>query len=306
MKKSVLFSIMVLLSAYSYAQTDYQPMVREGVKWVFLNSDVAIDDDYEGEDLKFVGKGDFPFYLEFKGDTTINGLTYKKLYCSLSREYDAGKLRPVAYLREEDKCVYGISDPVGCDQYKADYNLPLHLYSMAMYGTTPWREYKLYDFVDIEAFARNVFSLIGYEDADVNVVNETVKVGGENRNAYHVQIAMNGEVYEDLTIVEGIGCLDYMLGFTSTIVPTCICPRSLGLAQQETSAGDIIYRGTSYYGPYNGHELIDVDDVNHAINIILGKQLYSRHFLNDISDFNGDYVVDVDDVNSLINYILNK
>ena len=53
-----------------------------------------------------------------------------------------------------------------------------------------------------------------------------------------------------------------------------------------------------------GGARIDVETVNHIINLILRYKIYSRHYLDDMSDLNGDYRIDVNDVNTAINWIL--
>ena len=293
MKKIYLIALVLLCcSGMASAQIDYTPLVREGVRWVYLFSDVT---NYgESEDF---GKGDYAYFMEFRGDTIINGLTYKKLYSSFTRTFDETKIRPVAYLREADKHVYGISDPEGRFQYVESHNLELPMRGMAMYGASgSWQEYELYDFNDMETFAHKVL----WWGDELSMTKTVVTVNGEPRNAYK----FDGD-YDTFTIVEGIGNEDgNLLSFGSNDYPTCVCPVPLGLAQQETLNGNIIYRGNYFYGPYQGNWKIDIETVNHVINIILGYCIYSRFYNGDIDDFNGDYKVDVEDVNAVINYIL--
>lgn len=307
MKKIYITMLIAMVwSSIAIAQVDYTPLVREGVRWTYLASDVSFSFENTGVE-SYLGKGDYAYFMEFRGDTIINGLTYKKLYSSLSREFDESKLRPVAYLREADKHVYGIPDRTGRFQFAESHNLELPILGKAVFGSDRvWQEYELYDFNDMETFAYEALSDWTY-GMDINVEMKTVSINGEIRNAYSFSCRIYDDEYElfNFTIIEGIGNEDgNMLGFGPYLVPTCICPIELGLAQQETVDGNVIYHGQYYYGPYHGDQLIDVDDVNHAINIILGKQIYSRHYFNDISDFNGDYIVDIEDVNAIINRIL--
>lgn len=285
-------------------ECEYTPLVQEGVRWVYLYSDVTADDIYDpvtDEDYPiWLGKGDYAYFMEFRGDTIINGTAYKKLYSSLSRQFDEKKMRPVAYLREADKRVYGISDPEGRYQYVPTHNMALPLGGMAVYGNNaPWEEYLLYDFGDIEAFAREALSY--YYGEQITAKPFTTTVNGEPRNAYTISI---GE-WMSFNIVEGIGN-EYgnLLSFGPDDVPTCICPIPLGLAQQEYLDGNVTYRGKYFYGPYQGGARIDVETVNHIINLILRYKIYSRHYLDDMSDLNGDYRIDVNDVNTAINWIL--
>ena len=307
MKKIYITIMMVIAwSGIAMAQVDYTPLVQEGVRWTYLSSDVAYSFDENTGVESYLGKGDYAYFMEFRGDTIINGLTYKKLYSSLSREFDESKLRPVAYLRETDKHVYGIPDRTGRFQFAESHNLELPILGKAVFGSDKaWQEYELYDFNDMETFARETLSEFWGMNIDVSVTMTTVNINGEPRNAYRLFLFDDEYELFNFTIIEGIGNEDgNMLGFGPNFVPTCICPIELGLAQQETIDGNVIYHGKYYYGPYHGNQLIDVEDVNHAINIILGRQIYSRHYLDDISDFNGDYVIDVGDVNAIINRIL--
>ena len=85
---------------------DYQPLVREGVRWInrsFIYFEGAIfDPHYYG--------------IEFSGDTIINvngtQVVFKKCYSfvinkdNYSSAIDFSKLTPAAYMMEEDKKVY--------------------------------------------------------------------------------------------------------------------------------------------------------------------------------------------------------
>lgn len=291
---------------------NYTPLVREGIRWVYLYSDVTTTDGYNPETNEeypiWSGKGDYAYFMEFRGDTIINDINYKKLYCSLTRDFNENSLRPIAYLREADKHVYGISDRMGINQFINSHNLVMpQLGNAASTAGSSWQEYELYDFNDIEAFTRQNLSVFWGDDFEISLLMKTISINNEPRNAYFIDIDL-GEYDNPIPfkIVEGVGCEEIdMLSYGPNLgIPTCICPIPLGLAQQETTGGDVIYHGISYYGPYHGNKMIDVEDVNHAINIILGNSIYSRHYLNDISDFNGDYKVDIEDVNAMINRIL--
>ena len=140
-----------------------------------------------------------------------------------------------------------------------------------------------------------------FEGEQITVTPFTTSVNGKQRNAYKISM---GE-WDMFNIVEGIGNENgNLLSFGPHDVPTCICPIPLGLAQQEHLDGSVVYRGQYFYGPYQGGERIDVETVNHIVNLILGKEVYSRHYMRDKSDLNADFKIDVNDVNTAINWIL--
>ena len=70
--KRILLSMMTLgaISMMAQSSSEYTPLVREGVKW-----DCAII-HYRPDDTM----SEYPYTIEFRGDTTINGNTYKKCY----------------------------------------------------------------------------------------------------------------------------------------------------------------------------------------------------------------------------------
>ena len=94
MKKIILYTLLMLFGATQALANDYEyvPFVREGVKWVY-------DYDYDG---------DTPATLELKGDTIINGKTYKAMHYYCGQSINTGNDTVPVYLREEDKVVYGI------------------------------------------------------------------------------------------------------------------------------------------------------------------------------------------------------
>ena len=79
--KKTLMMVLLALSCSIAAQaqdTDYQPLVREGVRWV---------NQFHHENLENGFEDDILYYLEFKGDTLIGGKNYTKCYMTT----DAGE-----------------------------------------------------------------------------------------------------------------------------------------------------------------------------------------------------------------------
>ena len=283
MKKLYILITALLGVLGSQAQTsdDYVPLVREGVRWVYLYSDVTASSNED--DIIFKGQGDYAYFMEFRGDTVINDITYKKLYLSMSRNFDEWHLTPIAYMREENKRVLGFDANNIADG-----------------------ENVYYDFGDMAAFAQEIYEMNPYwYESPFTVTPFTVTVAGQPRNAYKID---NGWEWDYSLVIEGIGNdVNNMLSFGPLSgIPTCICPIPLGLAQVEDLEGNILYRGRYSYGPYTGKGSIAL--VNKIINVILGHEVFSHHYdfpcTNDC-DVNADYVVDINDVNEIIARILN-
>ena len=93
--KKLLLSAMVLLATCiaAQAQSDYLPLVREGVRWHYVKQYYGI------EELQ----PNVSYYYEFRGDTIVDGKTFKKCYMSSPEPGESGL---VALMREEDRKVY--------------------------------------------------------------------------------------------------------------------------------------------------------------------------------------------------------
>ena len=86
----ILLTLLLAAATHLAAQTEsYQPLVREGVRWVFLDQYIK---PFSAEEVQ-QGKT-FPdtivdcrlYYNEFRGDTVIDELNYKKCYQWTDRE----------------------------------------------------------------------------------------------------------------------------------------------------------------------------------------------------------------------------
>lgn len=97
MKKiiTLIISVLALLPSSAVA-ADYVPLVREGVRWLYWY-------------CKESGADDVEYFAEFRGDSIINGYTYKKAYrykAVPGAKLDVTRTTPVALMREENKVVY--------------------------------------------------------------------------------------------------------------------------------------------------------------------------------------------------------
>ena len=249
MKKFALLSVVLLASLAAQA---YVPLVREGVKWVY-------QDEYNDFDEVAINSWVVNRYytLEFKGDTIIDGMTYKKCYrksdVSLNGKQNAmfcSDTEPVAFVREENGVVYSINKVDKC-VLSLDYLTMLRP-----------------DF----SYDSNEFVIYDFNKTD-NAEVTTVEVGGVPCKAIE---------YNEfgLVVVEGIG-VDYLTG-GDLLFPVTLCSTGMWyslttLHHVEDAQGNIIYKGAAYQEPeshpfdLNGDGQVDISDVNSLIDHILGK-----------------------------------
>ncbi len=91
--------------------TDAVPLVREGVKWKY-RVNRFISGSYIAE---------YTLNEEFRGDTVINGITYKKLYVTPYEALDVATEKPVAFMRQDGRAVYGLyADEFPAQSYVID------------------------------------------------------------------------------------------------------------------------------------------------------------------------------------------
>ncbi|MBR6284331.1 MAG: hypothetical protein IKR25_08585 [Muribaculaceae bacterium] len=290
MKKIYLLLTALLCSLSMSAQdTSYTPLVREGVRWVYLF--------YEAWDngSNWVGHGEFVYYLEFRGDTIVDSTTYKKLYCTLNPLESEQSARPVALMRENDRHVYAMVLKDAEFAYGYDETSPeIPILEWVARGT----ETELLDFNDIPAFIEGWLTN-AYGEFDYTPIipqPTTVIVDGQQTQAW---TWWDGYI----KVIEGVGCdTGDLLDVGPRAYPTCECPIKYGLVQQETLDGRILYKGPFYYGVHTPRATADINTVNTLINQILGK---SRIAIQEL-DYNADFTLDIDDLNILVNFILKK
>lgn len=137
---------------------EYVPLVREGVKWVYyyVNSDEIYPPDPN------LSIGTVYFTLELKGDTVIDGKTYKAMHKyygdNINNENDTVPI----YLREENKIVYGIV-PSG----KIYADCPISCFGNETINSKilNGQEFILYDFNDPVAFCQTYSDIYQYYEA---------------------------------------------------------------------------------------------------------------------------------------------
>ena len=155
----VIMLVSVAVGLTSYAD-DYLPLLREGVKWVYLEKFHGMTEDFSDATV------DTRFYtIELKGDTVVDGNTYKKCYRYSDTEWDydlcieginCSKSEPAALLREEGRVVYAYNaNNVFVDHAASDY---FYLWAIDDWTANGEKDIKLYDFTE-----NDYFKLIGYK-----------------------------------------------------------------------------------------------------------------------------------------------
>ncbi len=165
MKKFLILSLLALLGMSQAVAQDYAyvPFVREGVKW-------ACRSNYFNPQSKF--------YLELKGDTEINGKTYKVMHKYSGEEIDRENDTVPVYLREEDKIVYGI---VPDGKVYEDCLIGFDRDEGIQEKIAAGEEFVLYDFNDAEGFI-NQWNEIPYDIP--TVIPDMTTVGGRLAKRY--------------------------------------------------------------------------------------------------------------------------
>jgi len=192
MKKTIFIILLTLfgLSQVAAQEYEYVPFVREGVKWVYFYDNTLPGFGYEDG---FIPYGEHYYTLEMKGDSVINGKTYKAmhLYSGHAINWECDTV-PV-YLREENKVVYGI-----IPDNRRYWECPIGIGTMVTYfelssTVQTGVEFVLYDFNDPETFYSH------YEDCGSPYTHaDTIQIGHQLRKRLYF-------TYEDEIIIEGLG-----------------------------------------------------------------------------------------------------
>ena len=205
MKRIVLFSMLALLGMTQAVAQEYEyvPLVREGVKWVYYYQNT--DDFYPPDPDLAVGVVNLT--LELKGDTVIDGKTYKAMHKYHGDHINTENDTIPIYLREEDKIVYGIVPdgkqypdcPIG-GLYGLSESLQIDLYG--------GKEFILYDFNDPLAFFQSnsyqyQYWEYMYEECDGSIkpfrFADMVDINGHQAKRYVFSLPHN------CCVIEGIG-----------------------------------------------------------------------------------------------------
>jgi len=234
MKKTLFILILALLGMTQAVAQEYEyvPFVREGVKWTYSIQDYHYEKDYETNPAR----GDNKVYrtLEIKGDTVINGKTYKAMHMCVDDQYSEPKDVVPVYLREENKKVYGIV-PVSIFFDDA-------IICLTPYGFAPddvilsGEEFLLYDFQDPVTYWEN---LINDDWFNLQLQLDTIQVGGH----YAKRLFDRRQGGDYFQVIEGIGAMgmnSYPLAFFMPVT-TGIHTTAYYNLEKVVENGEVIY-----------------------------------------------------------------
>ena len=223
MKKIVCVFLLVLSCALNAkAQADYVPMVVDGMKWTYF-----------AEISSLTVSGSYMYNIELSGTTVIDGKTYANVYRYRDDVLDTSRETPVAYIREENKKVYGRLNP----DYKCDYIIDSFLMT---YYDDEEVEKLLYDFENVK---NTTHFGSGYSASVITTYD------GVTRNVY------SSDFINEIKLIDGIG-IDYVC--VDVLNPAMIMIAGGGevvnvagytevnLAYVTNPAGQVIYHGKGY------------------------------------------------------------
>ena len=268
---------------FCYEQIGCQPLVREDRTWVNLYTYTDLENNKEIE---------FSYQLYFKGDTIIDGMTYKKCFRVAIDPEKASQCpaffsdsEPIAAMREFDGQVYA-------RYFKEEPDFDRTIFSEA---------HRLYDFYYY--LYPNAWDSVEVDGQLCYVVQD--KDFGTVISSIGVDNGMSGDLlYPQYSVLPGMQYDDIHFLYTLN------------------GEGKIIYL-SNYYEEYrashqsdlNGDGVVDIADINILINVMLGYDVPVGHQGHDtipaetaekIMDMTGDGHVDITDINTLINKMLGK
>lgn len=337
--KKITFLLLGLLmtTSASAVENEYVPLVREGVKWVYMTfHEPGYEQCVVPEQL---------YSFEIMGDTTILGKNYKHVYCTLLDKAFMPSSTPMVYtnIREEGKVVYESNSFYGysfntaiLNKFKGTfphgnyYPFWIDYIDDDRFVNTP--EFVLYDF-NRETYLPDLFNVLYDETIDdddyyeyiIENVNELnnfyrknpeqirVKIGDNDRDAYIMNRYENYNFFTYFTecrVIEGIG-VDSRSG-------DLISPQNnIALSDNELmglvavyEGDELIYKGCLYneameltgYCDVNGDGAVTSADVTTLYDFLLGN----TSELPNTYDVNGDGFVTAADITAIYNVILGE
>ena len=251
-------------------QYEYVPLVREGVKWVYMREHM----DYDCVDKSFPFPLPYVEVLEIKGEQPVDGVEYKQVMSNRSQE-------PVALIREDGKQVF-----IKASDYYIEYYLDYDKNT---------GEYLIYDFNKEGAGYENFAGFWHFNE-------KMIEIGGVMRKAYFREGTSSPE------IIEGIGVLTDHSPFYHPYASQPDDGTIYGLTHMMEN-DEIVYKTDSFnhYEYYKARDYsIYFGDVNaDSHHNVADVSVYFELLMQDIArDVNGDGQVNVGDISTLYNVIL--
>ena len=250
MKKIFLFSLFALLGMTQMTAQEYEyiPLVREGVKWVYFY--VNTDDYHENQFDPNLAHGTVYLNLEFKGDTVINGKTYKAMHKYYGDAINELNDTIPIYMREEDRVVYAIVPdgifyydcPIGNYGWSSEDFAALH----------EGQEFVLYDFRDPIAYWYDLFNQNSWFCYDCWFCYDDMIVAGQHLVKRYV-----GDFFNEFYVIESIGLDAYSNNYTLCFFKPTLGSDVMFSLSHVIEDGEIIYKGI-YYSP---DTLVGIDEV---------------------------------------------
>lgn len=227
-KKCVNLLLMVLAGSTTVAtaqESEYVPLVREGVKRVYVFNHHGVETD---------GGPIVCYTEEMKGETTLNGRQYMNLYRYYGNELDVNTMLPYAYVREQDKKVYAVLDE---NNKLEDGDCNVYNNGSPVIKTEDFEstgEYLIYDFNDFVAFYDT------YSYMQVQSTGE-IEVNGHMCKAYYMNENQRYLILEGVGSVTDRGLLFPMTGRYINGPH----PHTLGLSHVIEN-GEVVYKSPRY------------------------------------------------------------
>jgi hypothetical protein len=243
MKKTLLTLLVLLGITQAVAQEyEYVPFVREGAKWVYFYTNYDYPFSPHNPNLAL---GKVYLTLEFRGDTVINGKTYKAMHKYYGNAINEENDTIPVYMREENKVVYGFVP-----------NRKIYMDCLIGMGVSynenifDGEEFTLYDFNDPAAY---LTEKLGWEYEDVPFYYSTVSIdtiATGNHMLRRFAIGAGDMPTPLFSIIEGIGydIMEGMLeGYTLFPLRKMTIGSSVIFALSHViENGEIIYKGFRY------------------------------------------------------------
>ena len=225
---------------------EYVPFVREGVKWVYSYTNEDVMDRPADPNLQY---GTVYLTLELKGDTIINGKTYKAMHKYYGDAINTVNDTIPVYLREEDKVVYGI---VPDGKTYPDCPIGRTFDSIIRDQIRNGEEFVLYDFQNPESFWNSIYD---WEGGFELVSSDLIQIGAHLAKRYVCSGA------DDFIYIEGVGVDSRSFGYTLfPLKPIFVGSGDVKFEFRYLMEDDeIVYKGFHYEGTHDGIDEVVTD-----------------------------------------------